>query len=151
MQGISLLQRLLSPTKQFTAPLTYFYEVLAELLMGFLPTNAANTVIQGICQCQAVGLCKLHDHKSLTLHWRIVDSLLKLCWRSVDALLTLCWRSVDALLTLCWRSVDALLTLCWRSVDTLLTVCWHSVDGLLTLRWGSDLEHSSYLMTDNSD
>jgi len=83
-EGISLLWNLLSPTQPFTALQTYFYKAVAELLAGFLQTKAANTVISGIYRCTAVRLCKLYDHKSLMLRWRIIDIPLMLRWRTVS-------------------------------------------------------------------
>ena len=72
---------------------TYFYEAVAELSVGFLPTTAANMVIMGIYRCTAVGLWNLHYHKLLTLRWCIINTPLMHRWRSVAPVLTLCWRS----------------------------------------------------------
>jgi len=55
---------------------------VAEMLVRFLLTKVGTTAIIGICWCTAIGLCKLHDHKSLMLHWRSVDPSLTLCWWS---------------------------------------------------------------------
>lgn len=46
---------------------TDFYQAVAELFVGFLPTKATNTMVMGICPCTDVGLCRLHDNKSLIL------------------------------------------------------------------------------------
>ena len=46
---------------------TYLLEAGAELLVAFMPTEVANTVIMGLCRCTAIGLCNLHGQQLLLL------------------------------------------------------------------------------------
>lgn len=61
----------------------YFHGAVAELLLAFVPIKAAYKLIMGVCQCTALGVCKLHDPKSLMLHWHSIITLLMLHWSSV--------------------------------------------------------------------
>jgi len=48
----------------------HFQEVVAISSLAFLPIQAANIMIMGVCQFTALELSKMQDKKSLTLHWR---------------------------------------------------------------------------------
>jgi len=49
-----------------------FLEIVAMSLLAFFGWKAADTWNMDKCRCTAVGLCKMQDQKSLTIHWRSI-------------------------------------------------------------------------------